>query len=528
MAMGKVYLVGAGPGDPGLLALRAAECLAQADLVLYDYLVNPLVLEHARPEAQRLCLGHHGTGRHVSQEQINARMIEAARQGQVVVRLKAGDPCVFGCLAEEVGALRDAGVPLEIIPGITAGLAVAGYAEIPVTHALQASAVALVTGHQRQLKAGPPLDYAALAAFPGTLIFYMGVTSAAEWSAALMAGGKSPAMPVAIVRRCSWADQQTIRCTLATVAAVLAAQEVRPPAVIVVGEVVGLAPAACWFAERPLHGARVLVTRPGEQVHELRDRLAALGADVLVQPAIEIGPPPDWTPVDAALGHLDQYDWLVFSSGNGVRYLLDRLLAGGGDLRRLGRIKLAAIGPGTAAELAKYHLRADLVPAEYRAEALAEALLNEVACGAGVSPAQAAGTAAPQGRFLLVRADRGRQVLPERLGAAGATVEQIVAYSTIEVTEADVEVRAALTEGRIDWVTVTSSAIARSLAALFGDALRRSRLASISPITSGVLRELGYEPSAEASEYTMAGVVEAIVAAVGQAVPDNPGTSGTA
>jgi uroporphyrinogen III methyltransferase/synthase len=495
--LGKVYLVGAGPGDPGLLTLRAAECLRQAELVLYDYLVNPLVLEHAGPEAELVCLGHHGTGRHVSQAEINARMIEAARRGRTVVRLKAGDPCVFGCLAEEAGALRESGIPLEIIPGVTAGLAVAGYAEIPVTHARQASAVALVTGHQRREKQGPPLDYAALAGFPGTLVFYMGVTSAAEWSRALMAGGKSPDTPVAIVRRCTWADQQTVRCTLATLAEVLAAEQLGPPAVFVVGDVVGLAPEASWFSSRPLCGVRVLVTRPGEQARELCDRLAALGAEVLTQPGIEIGPPRDWAPVDAALARLEQYDWLVFSSGNGVRYLLDRLLAGGGDLRRLGRIKLAAIGPGTAAELARYHLRADLMPDEYRAESLAAALLE-------------AGSA--QGnRFLLVRADRGRQVLPELLVSSGAAVEQIVAYSTTEVAQADTEVVAALAAGRIDWVTVTSSAIARSLAALFGDALRQSKLASISPVTSGVLRELGYQPAAEAAEYTMAGLVEAIL-----------------
>ncbi len=496
--LGKVYLAGAGPGDPGLLAVRAAQCLREADLVLYDYLVNPVVLEYAGAKAQRVCLGHHGTGRHVSQEQINARMIAAARQGKTVVRLKAGDPGVFGCLAEEVGALRAAGVPLEIIPGVTAGLAVAGYAEIPVTHGQSASAVALVTGHQRPGKAGPRLDYAALAAFPGTLIFYMGVTSAAEWSAALMAGGRSPDTPVAIVRRCTWADQETVRCTLATVAEAIASRQVRPPAIFVVGDVVGLAPETSWFAKRPLFGVCVLVTRPSEQVHELRDRLTALGAEVLTQPGIEIGPPPDWAPVDAALGRLEQYDWLVFSSGNGVRYLLDRLLATGGDLRRLGRVKLAAIGPGTAAELANYHLKADLVPAEYRAEALAEALLH---------------AGGPGNRFLLARADQGRQVLPERLAAAGAAVDQVVLYSSTEATEADAEVLAALEEGRIDWVTVTSSAIARSLAALFGRVLGRSRLASISPVTSAVLRGLGYQAAAEAAEYTMSGLVEAIVAA---------------
>jgi uroporphyrinogen III methyltransferase/synthase len=338
-----------------------------------------------------------------------------------------------------------------------------------------------------------------LAAFPGTLIFYMGVTSAAEWSGALIAGGRQPETPVAIVRRCTWSDQETIRCTLATVVETISARQLRPPAIFVVGDVVDLAPARSWFAQRPLCGVRVLVTRPSEQVHELRDRLAALGAEVLAQPGIEIGPPADWAPVDAALGRLDQYDWLVFSSGNGVRYLLDRLLALGGDLRRLAPLKLAAIGPGTAAELANYHLKADLVPAEYRAEALAEALLQ---AGGGR-------------RFFLARADRGRQVLPERLAAAGAAVDQVVLYSTVEATQADPAILAALEAGQIDWVTVTSSAIARSLSALLGRALGRSRLASISPVTSAVLRGLGYQPAAEATEYTMAGLVAAIVAAEG-------------
>lgn len=494
---GRVYLAGAGPGDPGLLSLRAAECLGRADLVLYDYLVNPATLAHARPEAELVGLGHHGTGRHISQEEINSQMIAAARQGKTVVRLKAGDPCVFGCLAEEVAALRAAGVPLEIIPGATAGLAVAAYAELPVTHAQAASAVALITGHQRKEKSSPPMDYRELGSFPGTLIFYMGVTSVGEWSQALIAGGKPPDTPVAVVRRCSWPDQEVVRATLETIAETLASREIRPPAVFVVGEAAALAPESSWFSQRPLFGVGVLVTRPVEQAHELRDRLTELGANVFVQPAVAIGPPRDWAAVDAALARLDCCDWLVFSSGNGVRWFLDRLLAGGGDLRRLGGVKLAAIGPGTAAELAKYRLKADLIPAEYRAESLAEALLAQV----------------PGGRFLLVRADRGRQVLPERLLAAGATVDQVVAYSAMEIAEADLEIAAALAEGRIHWATATSSAIARSLAALFGDALHRVRLASISPITSAVLGELGYAAAAEAKEYTMAGVVEAILAA---------------
>ena len=246
---------------------------------------------------------------------------------------------------------------------------------------------------------------------------------------------------------------------------------------------------------QPLLGVRVLVTRPHDGAQTLRDRLAALGAEVLVQPAIRISDPPDWKPVDAALARLEQYDWLVFSSVHGVRYLLGRLLQGGRDVGGLARLKLAAIGPGTADELARFHLHPDLVPPQYRAEALAEALRHQ----------------APGRRFLLARASRGREVLAAELTKAGAIVEQIVVYSSSDVDRPEPEVAAALAAGKIDWITVTSSAIARALVALFGEELRRSRLASISPLTSGVLRELGHQPAVEAAEYTMAGLVAALV-----------------
>jgi uroporphyrinogen III methyltransferase/synthase len=491
---GKVYLVGAGPGDPGLITVRGSECLGRADLVLYDYLVNPALLAHVRPDAEAVCLGHHGGGRTMPQEEIHAWMLQAAREGKTVVRLKGGDPDVFGRSAEESTALAEAGIPFETVPGVTAALAAAGYVGIPITHAEYSSAVALVAGQERQGKQGRRLNYEALAGFPGTLIFYMGVTSAPEWSEALIGQGKSPETPVVIVRRCTWSNQRVIRCTLGTVAAEIARQKLRPPAVIVVGEVARMTPDATWFTCRPLFGSRVLITRPREQAVGLADRLVELGADVLFQPAIAISDPPDWGPVDAALDELDRYDWLVFSSSNGVRYLLDRLSEVGGDLRRLGRVKLAAIGPGTADELARYRLRAELVPSEYRAESLAAALVGD-----------AAGR-----RFLLARASRGREVLAEQLRAAGGEVRQVVVYTNTDVEEPDADVAEQMASGRIDWVTVTSSTIARSTVRLFGDHLRHARLASISPITSGVLRELGFEPAVEAQEYTMEGVVLAI------------------
>jgi uroporphyrinogen III methyltransferase/synthase len=491
-----VFLVGAGPGDPGLITLRGIECLQQAQVILYDYLVNARILEHAPASTERICLGRHGRDRIWSQSEINARLVEEARAGRTVVRLKGGDPAVFARLADETDALTAAKVPFEIVPGITTALAVGSHAGIPLTHRNLASAVALITGHERDEKP-TSIDFAALANFPGTLVFYMGITTAPQWTAALLAAGKKPGTPVALVRRCSWPDQRTIRCTLSTVLDTLARERLRPPVIAVVGEVADVESSINWFVERPLHGVRVLVTRPVGQGDELCRKLEALGAAVLSQPAIEIAPPDNWREVDAALERLPEYDWLVFSSSNGVRSLLGRLEAIGRDVRHLNRVKLAAIGPATADALKACHLNTDIQPDEYRAEALADALAS-----------QAQGK-----RFLLARASRGREVLAERLRAAGARVDQVVIYQSVDVGEPDAEIAEALAAGTVDWVTVTSSAIARSLVDMFGQNLKRARLVTISPITSETLREAGFEASAEASEYTTAGLVEALVQA---------------
>ena len=491
---GKVYLVGAGPGDPALLTLRGAECLRRADVVLYDYLVNPVLVAHCRPEAERICLGKHGGGRIWPQEEINEQLVLLAKQGKTVVRLKSGDPAIFARGAEEVERLVREGIAFEIVPGITAALAAGSYAGIPITHRELASAVALVTGHEDPEKHESAVDYAALARFPGTLVFYMGVTTVRHWSAELMAAGKGAATPVAVVRRCSQADQRTVRTTLGEVAGVVEREKLRPPVIFIIGEVAASPESYSWFEKRPLFGKKILVTRPAHQATALSGPLAELGAEVLFQAAIEIGPPVDWKPVDSALQRLNEFDWLVFSSSNGVRYLLERLFAIGKDVRALGSIKLAAIGPGTAEALQRYHLNADLVPDEFRAESLAGSL---------------AGNARGQ-RFLLARASRGREVLTEELAAAGGIVEQMVVYQSNDVTAADPHIAELLQSGKIDWVTVTSSAIAKSLVRLFGKSLKHTKLASISPITSGTLREIGFEPVAEAKEYAMAGVVEAI------------------
>jgi uroporphyrinogen III methyltransferase/synthase len=496
---GKVYIVGAGPGDPGLLTLRGAECLRRADVVLYDYLAAAEVLESTSSAAELVCLGRHGRGRLLSQDEINDLMVRHARQGRTVVRLKGGDPAIFARLAEELAALESADVPYEIVPGVTAAQAASSHAGIPLTTRDDASCVAFVTGQESAEKqSSEALDYAALARFPGTLVFYMGVTTAADWSRALVAHGKAAATPVAIARRCSLPDQETIVTTLGQVGALVKNKQLRPPAVMIVGDVARATEPANWFTSRPLFGKKILVTRPEHQSQGLAARLRELGASVLCQPAIEISEPPDWSPVDRAIEHLADYRWIVFSSSNGVYYLVRRMLSLGHDVRRFGSAKLAAIGPATVAALAAYHLKADVSPAEYRAEALADSLTPHV----------------KGQRVLLARASRGREVLAEMLSADGADVSQVIVYESRDVDCANEEVIEALVAGRIDWVTVTSSAIARSLVRLFGDHLTKTKLAAISPLTAEVLRVAGNPPAAVAKEYTSDGIVAGILASM--------------
>ncbi len=492
---GKVYLVGAGPGDPGLLTLRGRELLETAEIVFYDYLANPLLLEHATDDAELVCLGRHGQGRVLAQEEINRQVITAAQEGKQVVRLKGGDPSVFARTGEEITALETAGIAYEVVPGVTAALAASAYAGVPLTHREHASCVALITGQECRDKTGASLDLASLASFPGTLVFYMGVTTAPTWASELMKHGKPATTPVAIVRHCSLAEQQTIETTLGDVPEVLAPRKLRPPAIIVVGDTVAARTASEWFTSRPLFGQTVLVTRPERQAKPLMRKLQQLGATTRLQPAIEIQSVSDWSAVDAAIENLATFDWLVFFSANGVRFFLDRILQLGHDLRAMATCRLAAIGPATAETLAEYHLRVDLKPETYRAEALAEQLAP-----------QATGQ-----RCLLLRASRGREVLADTLTAASADVEQVVVYESRDVTTPKLEVAEALSAGQIDWLTVTSSAIARSLVNLFGEELRNTKLVAISPLTAGVLEEAGYLPTVVAEEYTTEGLVRAIV-----------------
>jgi len=487
--------VGAGPGDPGLITMRAVQCLREADLVLYDYLANPTLVEYAPEGAELVRLGRHDQGRSLTPDEISEVMVEAALAGRTVVRLKGGDASIFARGIDEADACRSAGVPFEIVPGITSGLAIAAYAEIPLTHFEDASAVALVTGHERDDKEESHLDYQALAAFPGTLVFYMGVKWAGRWSSALMEHGKPPDTPVAVVQWCSRARQQTVKCTLDTVVEAIGEKGIRPPSLFVVGKVVSHAPTLSWFQERPLFGTTILVAGSKKTSSKLRGLFSVKGAEVLTQPAIRIAEPVDWSAVDSALDQLDHYDWLVFTSGSGVDGLMNRIFARGDDARSLGRVRLAALGKGTADRLRSYHLNPDLAPEKVDAAALAQTLTGEASGGA----------------FLLARATGDRPVLAEELEELGAGVDQVPVYRTVDVDEPNQDVADALKAGEVHWITVTSSPTARSFVRLYGDLLKTAKIISISPLTSATLNNLGYPPAFEASPHTVDGMLDTLL-----------------
>jgi uroporphyrinogen III methyltransferase/synthase len=468
------YLVGAGPGDPGLLTLRAKELIERADVVLYDLLIGPEILGWARDDAELIFVGKQGGGEQVPQEETNRLLVEHAAAGRSVVRLKGGDPFVFGRGSEEAHVLREAGVDYEIVPGITSGIAAPAYAGIPVTHRNVAAGVAFITGHQA--RDGAELDWEALARFPGTLVFYMGVRALPRISEGLIGGGRSPDEPAAIVERGSMAGQRTTHATLATIAERAAEVGVAAPAITVVGPVAAMGEELRWRELRPLHGVRVAVTRARAQASPLAARLRELGADVVEAPAIRV------RSLEAELPSLD-VDLVIVSSPNGAQELFAALERSGRDARALGRV--AAMGPGTARALRERGIVADIVPERAVAEGMVEALADE-----------------PLARVLLARASEGRAVLPDALRARGVEVVEVALYETVaEPVDADL--------GAVDWITFTSASTVRFL----GEIPAGPRLASIGPATSDALREAGREPDVEADPHTPDGLVAALLSA---------------
>jgi uroporphyrinogen III methyltransferase / synthase len=497
-----VFLVGAGPGSPGLITVRGAEVLGRADLVLYDQLVPERLLDLAPPAAERVCV-RDLPGQHPDKyPHIHLKLIEAATAGKTVVRLKGGDPLIFGRGGEEAEALRAAGLSYEIVPGVSAALAAGAYLELPLTHRAHASAVAFVTGHELPNKPGNRLDWKALAAFPGTLAIYMGIARLPVITGELLKYGKHPDTPAGIIERASVGEQRSVFATLATLEEARRHAGLEAPGLILIGEAVAQRAPHPWFENRPLFGQRVLVTRPAHQAAGMVRKLEHLGAVVSRMPVIEIREPADVSPVDRALDQLrdDAWDWLVFTSANGVHALLRRLDALGRDLRDLGSVKLAAIGPKTADALREYRLRADLVPATaFSSEGLADALKPHVAGK----------------RVLLARANRGRDLLRTAL-AAVATVEQVTVYDQADIADPDAATLDALRRGEIRYVTLPSSNIARGVLGGFDETIRgrvergEIRLVAISPETGNAVRELGLPVAAEATTFTEDGLIQAV------------------
>jgi len=547
--IGKVFLVGAGPGDPKLLTLRAAEVLAFADVVLYDGLANldlqdflkvrlsrengnnfplepsalaagfvvatdpGLQTEASTGGSKWISVGKHGSQRIWKQSEINDTMVYHAKLGKTVVRLKGGDTGIFARTGEELERLVSESIPFEVVPGITAASAVAAYAGIPITHRDWASAVGLVTGHSQPSDGGPEsdeaFDWAALARFPGTLVIYMGVTTVDDWSSRLMVAGKGAETPVALIRRCSWPDQETILCTLGEATEKLTpASKFRPPVLVIIGPVAHLGEPFDWFSKRPLAGKHILICRPTDDLDTTAAQLETLGATVYSQPALRIVPPKTWNHLDRIIDELDRYRWIVFSSRHGVRALLSRVYSRRKDSRVLRNCKLSGVGPSVGEELEKHHLFADYI-------ALPPFGAKSLVAGFPWSD----GTDSPssqekKGPILIVGNNRTDSFLADHFLSKGCVVESVCAYQSLAVPSPAPAITEKILSGVINYSLATSPAIAQTLVDWFGIELKNTRVASISPVVSKIFRSNGITAICEAQEPSIAGILQAIQADV--------------
>jgi len=495
----KVYLIGAGPGDPGLFTLRGKELLKKADVVVYDYLANHALLQWARADAELIYVGKKAGDHALPQDEINTLLVQKAREGKLVARLKGGDPYIFGRGGEEAEELLDAGVEFEEVPGISSTIAGPAYAGIPLTHRAFASSVTLITGHEDPEKAGSAHDWKALAAGANTLVFVMGMKKLPEISRKLIEAGLPPDTPAALIHWGTTPRHRSLVSTLEKLPQEALAQDFANPSLIVVGGVVSLRDRLNWFEKKALLGRGIVVTRAREQASGLANMLAELGADVIQFPTISISPLADYGRVDTAIAELDGYDWLIFTSVNGVGHFWRRLAVCGKDSRALGGRKVAAIGPATAEELRARGIEPDFIPEKYLAEGVAE----------GVTALGVAGK-----RVLVPRAKEAREVLPDELRKAGATVDVLPVYQTLPADARREEVLDLLREGRIHCVTFgSSSTVDNFLSLIPADTLRacsQTRLAAIGPITKKTLERHGLECHIMPDEYTIPALVESL------------------
>jgi len=499
MEQGKVYLVGAGPGDPGLLTVRGLECLRRADVILYDRLVDETVLDNARPEARRIDVGKPPREGGTEQKAIDNLLVAEASRGNLVVRLKGGDPFVFGRGGEEAEVLARNGIPFEVVPGVSSVTAVPAYAGIPVTHRLMASSFAVVTGQESRSKLQPAVRWDRLAGAADTLVILMGIGNLDSTVTELLHGGLDPRTPVAVIRDGTRPSQETVTGPLSDIVQKVRAAGLGPPAIVVVGEVVRLRDSLQWFDCLPLIGKRVLVTRAQAQAQSLSNLLREHGAIPVVMSTIDIREPSSTGDLDRAISSLNDYQWIVFTSTNGVGAFMGRLFALGKDARSLHGLRTGAIGEATSAALTERGIRADYVPHEFTSAGFL----------AGLEGQDVAGRC-----FLLPRSDLATRQLPDGLTRLGAKVHEVEVYRTVPSTTGVTRARRMLTEGQIDVITLTSSSTARNLVSLLDDGLqtlRNSVVACIGPVTATSAAEAGLKVDIVATEHTIPGLVEAIV-----------------
>ncbi len=502
MEQGKIYLVGAGPGDPGLLTLRGKTCLEHADVVLYDHLANPMLLDYAPSHAERIYVGRCGRGAYRPQKEIHRILIQKAQEGKQVVRLKGGDPFVFGRGGEEAEVLAEQSIPFEVVPGVTSAVAVPAYAGIPVTHRTMASAVTFVTGHEDPEKGGSVLEWSRLASVDGTLVFLMGAKNLPNIVQRLIEEGKSPDTPVALVEWGSYPKQRTIVGTFADIVERTRAENIHPPTIIVIGEVVKLRKHLSWFESRPLFGTRILVTRARSQASEISQLLIAHGGEPIECPTIEFVPPTNWDKADEAIAELETFHWLVLTSVNGVQQFMRRLWHNGRDARVLHGVRVCCIGPRTAQELEKFGVRSDVIPAQYQAEGVLEVMKES-----GVADQ----------RVLVARAAQAREMLPEELRRAGAEVQVIPVYQTVLPQSEVGTIKARFLTQGIEIVTFASSSTVRNFVEMFGGPgelkkiLQHTIIGCIGPITAETVREQGLQVDVLARQNTIPALVEALV-----------------
>lgn len=498
--VGKVFLIGSGPGDPKLISIKGMECIQKADVVVYDRLASPRLLKAARPDAELIYVGKKAARHAMKQDKINQLLADKAKEGKTVARLKGGDPFIFGRGGEEALVLVENNIPFEIVPGISSAYSVPAYAGIPATHRGVTSTIAFITGHEDPTKKDTDIDWEKISTGIGTLVFLMGVSNLPEISKQLIKHGRSKDTPVALVRWGTTPKQEVLVGTLTNISDKVLKASFKAPAIIIVGDVIKLRDKLRWFENRTLFGKRILVTRSRSQASDLVSLLEERGAEAIEFPTIKIDPPGSYDQLDKAISGLDKYNWIVFTSVNGVDFFINRLAELLKDIRELKGIKIAAIGPATAKRLKDLHLRVDYIPKEYRAEAIIEGFKDFGVKGKNI---------------LIPRAEVAREILPDQLRELDANVDIVTAYRTIMDDSSVDEIKKMLEKGQVDMVTFTSSSTAKNFVKLLDDldleeVLKDVTIAAIGPITAQTVRDLGFNVDIEAKEYTIPGLVEAI------------------